>query len=89
MKSFEYDVFDNAKSVTHQIAPSRDAFDEYDKILAEALKVDRNKMIIIILGPTATVLAYDLGLNGYQALDLRHIAKDYDRFKRNWNDKHF
>ena len=35
-------------------------------------------MIIIILGPTATVLAYDLASEGYQALDFGHIAKDYN-----------
>ena len=87
--SLQYDVFDNAKSVTHQIAPNRNAFEEYDAILAEALKVDKNKLIVIVLGPTATVLAYDLGLNGYKALDMGHIAKAYDRYKRAWKDPHF
>ncbi len=79
---FKYDIFDNAKSVTHQIAPAQNAFEEYDNILAEALKVDKNKLIIIILGPTATILAHDLSLNGYWALDLGHIAKAYDWHKR-------
>ena len=78
---FKYDIFDNAKSVTHQIAPSHDAFDEYDKILTEALKVDKNKLVIIVLGPTATVLAYDLAKRGYRALDLGHIAKSYEFYK--------
>ena len=83
---FKYDIFDNAKSITHQIAPARDAFEEYDKILEEALKTDKNRLIIIILGPTATVLAHDLALKGYKALDLGHIAKAYDRYKRAWNE---
>ena len=79
---FEYNIFDNAKSVTHQIAPNKDAFEKYDEILSEALKVDKDKLIIIILGPTATILAYDLALKGYQALDMGHIAKAYDWYKK-------
>ena len=86
-KRLEYDIFDNAKSVTHQLAPSRDAFEEYDFILEEALKTDKNKLVIIILGPTATVLAYDLAKQGYQALDLGHIAKNYDWYKRGIHDE--
>lgn len=83
--SLKFDIFDNAKSVTHQIAPSKNAFTEYDNILNEALKVDKNKLIIAILGPTATILAYDLALKGYQALDLGHIAKSYDWYKKGKN----
>ena len=79
---FQYDIFDNAKSVTHQIAPNRHAFEEYDAILKEALKTNKDDLIIIVLGPTATVLAYDLAKQGYQALDLGHIAKNYDWYKR-------
>ena len=82
LDNFKYDIFDNARSVTHQTAPSQNAFEEYDDILAKALKVDKNKIVIIILGLTATVLAYDLGKQGYQALDLGHIAKNYDWYKR-------
>ena len=80
--NFEFDIFDNARSVHHQIAPSKNAFEKYDSILNDALKVDKNKLIIAILGPTATILAYDLALNGYQALDLGHIAKSYDWYKK-------
>ena len=86
---FKYDIFDNAKSVTYQIAPNRDAFERYDVILAEALRAGKGKLIIIVLGPTATVLAYDLGVKGYKALDMGHIAKAYDRYKRGWKDPRF
>ena len=41
-------------------------------------KQNKNKIIILILGPTAKVLAYDLSKVGYQALDMGHIAKSYD-----------
>lgn len=77
-----YDIFDNAKSVSRQEAPSKDAFEQYEIILETALKVDPKKLIIIILGPTATILAYDLALQDYRALDLGHIAKSYDYWKK-------
>lgn len=38
--------------------------------------------MIVVLGPTATVLAYDLAKAGYQALDIGHLGKAYDWLKR-------
>lgn len=73
-------IFDCASSVEFQYAPSTNAFENYDEILRSAKNITKSKLIIVILGPTATVLAYDLALAGYQALDMGHIAKDYDYY---------
>ena len=73
-----YDIFDNAAAVDHILAPRRDAFDQYDQILERALQAPRDSIVLVVLGPTATVLAYDLHRAGYRALDLGHIAKSYD-----------
>nr|WP_274636864.1 GT-D fold domain-containing glycosyltransferase [Microbacterium bovistercoris] len=73
-----HDIFDNAASVDHILAPKYDAFDDYDDILHRALQAPQDSLVIAILGPTATVLAYDLHRAGYRALDLGHIAKSYD-----------
>ncbi len=75
---FTHDIFDNAASVHHILAPKQDAFDHYDDILNQALQAPKDSIMIAILGPTATVLAYDLHRAGYQALDLGHIAKSYE-----------
>ena len=85
----DYNIFDVAASIEYMYAPSQDAFSEYDSILDRARSIRKDRLIIIILGPTAKVLAYDLSLEGYQALDLGHIAKDYDAFCKNIekNDK--
>ncbi|MBE6453856.1 MAG: DUF1792 domain-containing protein [Alphaproteobacteria bacterium] len=84
-----HNIFDNAKSVEFMYAPGMNAFDEYDDILNKALTIDKNKIVIAILGPTAKPLCYDLALKGYQALVLGHIAKSYDLYKKNikTNDK--
>ena len=34
-----------------------------------------------MLGPTAKVLAYDLFMDGYRALDLGHLDSEYEWFK--------
>ena len=83
--NIENNIFSCAKTIEYQHAPSKNAYSEYDKIFSEALKIDQDRLIIIILGPTATVLAYDLSKNGYQAIDFGHIAKDYDYYTKKVN----
>jgi glycosyltransferase family protein len=84
-KDFKYNIFENAKSIEYAYGPAKDAFFDYDNIFASALKIDHNRLVLIILGPTATVLAYDLAKAGYQALDIGHTAKDYDFYKKGIN----
>jgi len=81
------DFFDNAKSIKRIICPSTNAFLRYDKILKEATKLEKDKLILIALGPTATVLAYDLGNIGYQALDVGHIDIEYEWYLKKAKEK--
>ena len=63
------------------LGPSTNAFDYYDEIVEEALKIEKTALFLIALGPTATVLAYDLYKNGYQAIDIRHIDVEYEWYR--------
>lgn len=81
-KEINYNIYDNAKSINYIYAPSKNAYDEYDRLYKEAMQYPKDTIIICILGPTAKVLAYNLSLEGYQALDLGHLAKDYDHYKK-------
>ena len=72
------DLFSNARSVRRILAPAENAFSAYPQILAEALRLEKSSLILIALGPTATVLAHDLGIAGYRALDLGHIDICYE-----------
>ncbi len=76
-------IFSCAKSIQYIYSESINAFEQYDDLLEKALKIDKNKVIITILGPAAKILAYDLALSDYQALDLGHIAKSYDWYVKN------
>lgn len=74
------DLFDNAQRIERIVAPNENAFDVYDEIYEAVLEYGKNKVILIALGPTATVLAYDLAKEGYWALDIGHLDLEYEWF---------
>lgn len=71
------DLFANANSIERILCPNKDAYDRYDEILAASKKYGRDKLILIALGMTATVLAYDLAKHGYRAIDVGHVDVEY------------
>lgn len=77
------DLFDNAKSIQRILCPSENAFDRYDEILKVAENTSKDKTILIALGPTASVLAYDLAKLGYHAIDIGHADISYEWLLRN------
>ena len=72
------DLFDNAKSIKRIIAPAKSAFNKYKEILSACKALKKDTLFLIALGPTATVLAYDLYKEGYQAIDIGHIDIEYE-----------
>lgn len=78
----EHKAYDVCKSVEFVTAPSMNAFADYDRLLREVLKTSRKRLVCIVLGPTAKILACDLHKKGYQAWDMGHYFKDYDAFMR-------
>ena len=81
------DLLDNAKSIRRILCPAENAFSYYQKIYETALsKASKDDLILIALGPTATVLAYDLFCAGYQAVDIGHADISYEWFLRDVSD---
>jgi glycosyltransferase family protein len=76
------DLFDNVASLRRILAPAECAFSAYDRILAEALKIEKDALFLIALGPTATILAHDLCKSGYRAIDIGHLDICYELFLR-------
>lgn len=73
------DLYSKAASIQRIIAPCKNAFDKYSEIINTIKSnVDKQNLILISLGMTATVLAYDLSKLGYQAIDLGHIDIEYE-----------
>lgn len=81
------DLFSNANSISRIICPSIDAYNKYNDILKEIKKQNKESLILIALGPTATVLSYELSKLGYRALDIGHIDIEYEWFLNNSKQK--
>jgi glycosyltransferase family protein len=77
---FDERVFGNIVQKYDMYVSPTNAFDEYDRILAEALQHPKERLFLIAAGPTATVLAFDLSEAGYQAIDIGHISNCYRQF---------
>lgn len=74
------DLFNNMKSLIRIPCPNENAYFKYDAIKKEALKISKDKLILIALGPTTKVLAYDLFLLGYRVIDIGHLDIEYEMF---------
>lgn len=78
------DLFDGAKSFRRILVPAEDAYSIKNDILKW---IDENHgvfnddtLFILAVGPTATVLAYEICKMGYQALDLGHLDIQYEYY---------
>lgn len=80
-------LLSNACSVIRILCPAENAFDRYAAILEAVEETDRKRLVLIALGPTATVLAYDLAKLGYQAVDIGHVDIEYEWFLRDTTEK--
>ncbi len=76
------DLFDNCRSIERILGPAENAIDRYEDIISEAVKQPEDKLFLLALGPTATVLAYELCNRGYQAVDIGHIDLIYEAYIR-------
>jgi len=80
-------LFDNAKSLQRIICPPKNAFSNYNEIFEATKKYGKDKLILLALGPTATIMSYDLAKEGLWALDVGHIDIEYMWFLMKANDK--
>jgi glycosyltransferase family protein len=79
------DMFAHAMSVKRILCPARNAFAAYDAIRNSAEKMaaeNPDAIILLSVGPTAKVLAYDLWKQGHRVIDIGHIDMEYEMFLR-------
>lgn len=75
------DLFINCSDIKRIECPNVDAFEIYDDILEKTLEFLKNNneyLTLVSLGPTATILSYDLFKNGFRSLDVGHIDVEYE-----------
>ncbi|AYE39026.1 DUF1792 domain-containing protein [Companilactobacillus zhachilii] len=83
-------LLSNTKSTKRILAPEVNAFEKYDDIKNEILKnIDgtSNTLVLLSLGPTATVLASELTDYNIQAIDIGHLDIEYSWFLMGAMDK--
>jgi len=77
------DLYSNARSISRILGPAESAFSMYDTIMkAITENVTKDKLILLSLGMTATVLAYDLSKLGYWAIDIGHLDVEYEWYNK-------
>ena len=88
---FGNNLFNNAKSIQRIICPSQNAFKIYNKIFQYVtnLNIAKETLILISLGPTATILTYDIIKYGIknQVIDFGHFDIQYEYYLRNATKK--
>lgn len=75
---YHNDLFDNARSIKRLLCPAYNAYSKYDEILACGRKLNKDDLILVVLGPAGKILAYDLIQDGYQVVDIGQVDMDYD-----------
>lgn len=75
------DLFANVRSLERVICPSKNAYQVYDWIADQIRQFGRDKLVLLMLGPTAKVLSYNLSQEGFWTIDLGHIDSEYEWFK--------
>lgn len=76
------DLFAGANSIKRILGPATNAFDSLEEILTKIIEVQTNELIILALGPTATILAAKLSNKGMQAIDIGHVDIEYEWYLR-------
>lgn len=74
------DLFSNATSIKRILCPATNAFDRIDDIIDAVKAVWNGELILLALGPTATVLAAEFAGLDMQALDIGHVDIEYEWF---------
>lgn len=84
------DLFDGCSTVYRVLCPAKNAWSSYESILETVVRAVESlnvELVLIALGPTATVLSFDLAKLGIQAIDVGNMDMEYEWFKRGSNEK--
>ena len=82
------DLFSNAKSIKRIICPSKNAFFYKEDIEKAIKKYSSDRLILLMLGPTAKIIINDLcSLLDNQMIDLGHIDSEYEWFLMGVNSR--
>ena len=82
IKNIEYDIYDNAKKIDYIYISNKNCYSDTNFVYNEIEKHGKDKLYILQAGPSAKVWAAELALKGFRVLDLGHLQKQYDYYKK-------
>ncbi|WP_297816265.1 SP_1767 family glycosyltransferase [uncultured Lactobacillus sp.] len=88
------DLFSKANSIKRILCPSRNAYEKIIQIEEAIRENSEDRLILLMLGPTAKVIVDDLKDLNNQMIDLGHIDSEYEwftmgaKYKVRIRDKH-
>ena len=80
-------MLNDAKSVKRILCPAQNAYLSKSRIIEAIVSLHTDELVLLALGPTATILAYELTTMGIQALDIGHLDIEYEWFLSGANSK--
>lgn len=81
-KNIKYNVFDNAVAINYVYGPNKGAFEKFEELKNKMFEVPKDNILIFALGPCGKMLAYEAYKKGYRVLDMGHLIKNYDFYKK-------
>ncbi|MFD1484438.1 GT-D fold domain-containing glycosyltransferase [Lacticaseibacillus baoqingensis] len=82
------DLFVKARSIHRIECPQTNAFNSRKQILDTIIKqAYHGELVLIALGPTATILTFELSKRGIQAVDIGHLDVEYEWALRGSQEK--
>lgn len=82
------DLLAGAASVRRILAPEKNAFQRYNQIMESIQRhANATDLVLISLGPTATVLVVDVAKMGIQAIDIGQLDNEYDWYRMGVTDR--
>lgn len=84
------DLFSKTNSISRIIVPSKNAFDKKNRVEQAIRKYAKNKLVLLMVGPTAKIIISDLKIDDNfpnQMFDIGHIDSEYEWFKMKAKEK--
>ncbi|WP_156404271.1 SP_1767 family glycosyltransferase [Lactobacillus selangorensis] len=75
------DLFADARSIERILCPSTNAFSKLAAIETAIKKFGQHRLVLVMLGPTAKIIVYDLLATNDWLIDIGHIDSEYEWFK--------
>nr|AHL24477.1 lipopolysaccharide biosynthesis glycosyltransferase [Glycomyces sp. NRRL B-16210] len=73
------ELFDNVVSVDFLHSAPKNAYDDLERVLEEAVAARGVDLFLVSLGPAGTVLAAELSRRGLWAIDIGHLSASYEQ----------